>query len=802
MHRKTLMQRLGVRFLTGILTASLIISGMTVSVYAAPDTNSGIAQVTDEQSESTQPEESPPREDTDTGGTTDSESPPEPGGTEGNEPEAPPEPTESEPEVTPEPTESEPGVTPEPTESEPEVTPEPTESEPEVTPEPTESEPEVTPVPTESEPDVTPVPGDAESNVPVITPTPAIGTVTSVTEPAKDKESGSTKKDVTKQLEQKLKELSDKEENIDSDTDNHSTYSYGGTYSSTSSYAPTASQTTSLFHMVNKKPLVVTGGEVYLNVRDEPSLQGRPVGYMFEGAICYDVDETHDLGVNTDDDTWMFVEALARDGKTVIRGYSRSDYLRMADSEDITKKAETDSLIRVSPKYNKAFYKSNQTTQASLVRAGTASMATASADRQEILTYGRQFIGNPYVWGGESLTEGTDCSGFTQQIYAKFGISLPRCSYEQAEAGEKIPLSEAKPGDLVFYSRDGVVYHVMLWEGDGRILHASSSTTGIIESNVNMDKVCWACRFIKDDITPKTSTKAEDLAEYVDKAAEGDTVAQQAVIEALAEASETAWEEYGVPKQILVAKAVVSSGWMTDDQAKKNNLYDLDPAENADKEENADEETIDVQAEGEDVPEEESVNAYADIEESMSAYAAELVAERPDVQGLVITNELVGAAANDAAEKEALSTLIQEYDLGQYDTVAVQDTTTDLNAADDTSYTQEQLELIWAIVAQEDDASYEGALAVITSAMNRADKNYGGYGTTALAQLTADGQYCYSPKVSDPSLWQRRLEGNVPEYVKEAVADCLGGKRSHDYLNFRSSNRTGNYIQIGANWYF
>ena len=140
-----------------------------------------------------------------------------------------------------------------------------------------------------------------------------------------------------------------------------------------------------------------------------------------------------------------------------------------------------------------------------------------------------------------------------------------------------------------------------------------------------------------------------------------------------------------------------------------------------------------------------------------------------------------------------------EYSLTRYDSIAI----TGTSAKDDSSYTQEELELIWAIVAQEDDQSYEGALAVISSAMNRADANYGGYGTTALAQLTADGQYCYSPKVSDPSLWQRRLGGNVPDDVKKAVEDCLTkGIRNNTYLNFRSSNRTGDYIQIGANWYF
>lgn len=118
-------------------------------------------------------------------------------------------------------------------------------------------------------------------------------------------------------------------------------------------------------------------------------------------------------------------------------------------------------------------------------------------------------------------------------------------------------------------------------------------------------------------------------------------------------------------------------------------------------------------------------------------------------------------------------------------------------------YSQEDLELIWAVTAQEDDTSYEGALAVIASAMNRARINYGGYGTTVYAQLTAPGQYCYSPEISDPSYWMSRLYGNVPEYVRQAVSACLdGGAVSHGYLNFRSSNRTGTYVPIGGNWYF
>ena len=122
---------------------------------------------------------------------------------------------------------------------------------------------------------------------------------------------------------------------------------------------------------------------------------------------------------------------------------------------------------------------------------------------------------------------------------------------------------------------------------------------------------------------------------------------------------------------------------------------------------------------------------------------------------------------------------------------------------DGMGYTQEQLELIWAIVAQEDNGSYEGALAVITSAMNRADENYGGFGQNALAQLTAPGQYCFSPSVSDPGYYQARLGGNVPDYVKEAVSDCLiYGDRNHGFLNFRSNSGSGGRTQIGGNWFF
>jgi len=122
---------------------------------------------------------------------------------------------------------------------------------------------------------------------------------------------------------------------------------------------------------------------------------------------------------------------------------------------------------------------------------------------------------------------------------------------------------------------------------------------------------------------------------------------------------------------------------------------------------------------------------------------------------------------------------------------------------DATNYSQSDLELIWAIVAQEDNGSYKGALAVISSAMNRVESPTWNYeGSNALAQLTAPGQYCYS----NDTYWQARLGGNVPDYVKQAVNDCLKkGKRNHNYTSFRSTKgkTTGaDAVQIGGNWFF
>lgn len=99
--------------------------------------------------------------------------------------------------------------------------------------------------------------------------------------------------------------------------------------------------------------------------------------------------------------------------------------------------------------------------------------------RVDICEYAKQFVGNPYVWGGTSLTNGADCSGFVLSIYARYGVTLPHSSRAQANCGTRVSLSEVRPGDLVFYTRGGVINHVAMYIGNGQVIHASSPSTGI-----------------------------------------------------------------------------------------------------------------------------------------------------------------------------------------------------------------------------------------------------------------------------------------------------------------------------------
>ena len=112
--------------------------------------------------------------------------------------------------------------------------------------------------------------------------------------------------------------------------------------------------------------------------------------------------------------------------------------------------------------------------------------STKQSRRSQLVNYALQFVGNRYVWGGTSLTNGVDCSGFTMRVMEKFGVSLPHYSGSQAQMGKKVTSATMKPGDLIFYAgSNGKVNHVAIYIGNGRIVHAARRRSGIKTSTWN-----------------------------------------------------------------------------------------------------------------------------------------------------------------------------------------------------------------------------------------------------------------------------------------------------------------------------
>lgn len=136
------------------------------------------------------------------------------------------------------------------------------------------------------------------------------------------------------------------------------------------------------------------------------------------------------------------------------------------------------------------------TTEAPATEAPAATPAPAvNPNAQSVCNFALQFVGNPYVYGGSSLTDGTDCSGFTMSVYANFGVYLPHSSAAQANCGTEVSLSEVAPGDIIFYKNGGTtIGHAALYIGGGQVVHASTEKTGIIVSNMYYSTPCKAIR--------------------------------------------------------------------------------------------------------------------------------------------------------------------------------------------------------------------------------------------------------------------------------------------------------------------
>ena len=198
--------------------------------------------------------------------------------------------------------------------------------------------------------------------------------------------------------------------------------------------------------------------------------------------------EDDKLKVKKQTDDWAKVKV---DGQT---GYVSKDYAKVTYSFG---KAKSMKQIQAEQEAKEAKKRAEEAARSKSVST-TSSGSSATGSR--IASYAQQFVGNPYRYGGNSLTSGIDCSGFTQQIMAKFGYSISRTSNSQSGDGRAVSTSNLRAGDLVFYGDGGSIDHVALYIGGGQVVHASNSAPyprgGIKISNVNYRTPICARRII------------------------------------------------------------------------------------------------------------------------------------------------------------------------------------------------------------------------------------------------------------------------------------------------------------------
>lgn len=164
---------------------------------------------------------------------------------------------------------------------------------------------------------------------------------------------------------------------------------------------------------------------------------------------------------------------------------------RYADSELFNVQRELTNWYQVSVDGRVGYVQKSNVSAYHWVDVTSFYKATGKTKREKIVNYAKKFVGNPYVWGGTSLTSGADCSGFVGSVMKHFGINLPRCSYQQAEVGTLVNKKNIKPGDLIFYRRGSRVGHVVMYAGNGMVVEAKGRAYGIVVSKANLaDAYC------------------------------------------------------------------------------------------------------------------------------------------------------------------------------------------------------------------------------------------------------------------------------------------------------------------------
>lgn len=170
----------------------------------------------------------------------------------------------------------------------------------------------------------------------------------------------------------------------------------------------------------------------------------------------------------------------------------QAEEARRKAAEEAAEKEQQEAAKNTSQKSTAGSSSSSDSGSQSSGSSSTGSSSQGSASGQAVVNYALQFVGNPYVWGGTSLTNGADCSGFIMSVYAHFGYSLPHSSAAMRSCGRSVSYSEAQPGDIICYSG-----HVAIYMGGGQIVHASDEKSGIkVSSNAAYRQILSVRRIV------------------------------------------------------------------------------------------------------------------------------------------------------------------------------------------------------------------------------------------------------------------------------------------------------------------
>ena len=225
-----------------------------------------------------------------------------------------------------------------------------------------------------------------------------------------------------------------------------------------------------------------------LFVRKEPTTESSVLGMLPEGDDLLVLDEAEGwYKVDVEEGTgWISADYVSVHTEFVQAESKEEEARRLAKEEEERRRAREAAAAKAAAKGSSGQKGSSSSSSGSSSGGGASySVGSGSEMGVAVAEYALQFVGNPYVYGGTSLTKGADCSGFVMSVYANFGVSLPHSSKADRSQGSAVAsLDEAQPGDLICYSG-----HVALYIGNGQIVHASNPTKGICVSGASYRKI-------------------------------------------------------------------------------------------------------------------------------------------------------------------------------------------------------------------------------------------------------------------------------------------------------------------------